>query len=677
MHTARDHLQWIISNADTTDLDNLGQDIPNQDVLNRGKLNDGFRLTSHVLPRQFIPPIGKWKLDASWVLETAAVGSSPGTEVEVAGSGADETQHEITPDNIKTISQDVQVKIRENVGMQLYYTAEQESNMQKFFQNLHKMQILKLEQEFSELYGPQKSIKKLIEGLNKTRKTALFDMVCPHLMSWENGTDGPRLTGALKFLTQDGAAKVPSKYEDLFNAALYSAFQTPAKFIFKAPPKPKLNAKPQPQPQPQPEILSFTCMNSQCPLYRGTIEPKTTGSSSKKVVCGRCRTTMKSHNAGQQACELKKGGFAISELVRVGIQKKNIATAGYSAQDLTSHNFSAKTLKEAAFGLEELLDAGWKPAELKHTYSAENFVAVMDRCNMKRLGFKIQDLKSHSLQTQKKAGFDLSDIVSSRQYSVDTLLESLNVSIADCKKEGVPVREFKAIEKPVASLKAAGYTASDLKEANYLVEQLKTGGFSVGELRKANYTVDQLAEDFTGKELKDGGFTAKELIKSKSFFLQDVKELFTLAEVWSSKEVTAPNLKDAGYTIKELISENVPLLPAGFLADEFKEAGITIKELQEDHDFTRVHVLESGFEEGEITWQAASRSQQPPFESMPPPSASGSQPPSASQQPCLSTPKKCATRQVKGLGPMVDSTRGRTANASARKRSQIEKKKEK
>ena len=105
---------------------------------------------------------------------------------------------------------------------------------------------------------------------------------------------------------------------------------------------------------------------------------------------------MKSHNAGQLACELKEEGFAISELVRVGIQKNIIATAGYSAQDLTSHNFSARTLKDAGFGLEELLDAGWKPAELKDTYSAENFVAVMHRFNMKQLGFKIQDPSHNS-----------------------------------------------------------------------------------------------------------------------------------------------------------------------------------------------------------------------------------------------------------------------------------------
>ena len=588
MQTVTDHLQWIISNADESDFDQLDGDIGNQDPLNRGKFCEGCRLTIPVCAQQFIPPENsKWHLLANFPLPPA--------------STADTTER-VRPDNIFNLDTHVQVEIDRELGDMLSYTNTSLVKMQQYFQNLHQSQISRMEQELNVMHGT-KAIKTIVKGFNKSCKKAMYKLACPVLMSLDIDADEPRITGPLDFLTTGAQKEVPSKYKQVCNAALYYAFQTPATLKLILPESGSDSDAESKAEKPQAGVSQYICKRATCVIGALTLD-----THSKKILCTRCKQTLSrtpSQKNLEVATRLKEKGLSPEDLFRTtGIDKLSIARAGYSVTDLKSLKYNAKTLKAANFSVDDLLSAGWRPMTLRDVFTVDEFITAKEQPDLKKLGIKIKDLSGYTFKNIKAAGFNLSDMVSQGLYTLQMIFDNYKVTVEDCKKEGVSARHFKTFKTTVAELKAGGYSADDLKEAEYPLSQLKEAGYSCEELKKAKYTLYDLSHEFNIDDLKTGGFTLAEVVNSKAFDWSEICDSFKFEEVKDfvdkSSNVNLHDLKDVGYKVAQFLAMEVSLKPLGFSADEFKEAGLTIRDLQTDHKFSPRNLLQCEYSLAEL-----------------------------------------------------------------------------
>ena len=211
------------------------------------------------------------------------------------------------------------------------------------------------------------------------------------------------------------------------------------------------------------------------------------------------------------------------------------------------------------FSLDELINSGVSLQQLKNS------------------GFSIEQLKDTGLSLHQfiDAGFKI-ELGKYPNFSIEELIDA----------------GFKS------KLKQLGFSLQQLTITPWFkkLEDFKDTGFTPKDFIEAGFPPNYLCVFFSGKELKDNGFTINQLISNKQDRDPDelIDDCFYLIKAgFSIKELIDAGLskwlKDAGLSAKELIDNNFSLQQlkdAGFLAQELifmdsTEYGYSLQELND------------------------------------------------------------------------------------------------
>ena len=262
--------------------------------------------------------------------------------------------------------------------------------------------------------------------------------------------------------------------------------------------------------------------------------------------------------AGYTCAEVKAAGYTCAEVKAAGYTCLDANAAGYTCAEVKAAGYTCAEAKEAGY-VDGLKDAGYALADLKAAgYTYAETVA----------GGFVEGLKA--------AGYELTQQSHMRG---DVNLKKAGFTVAEAVKAGYAL-----------SLARAGFTAKDLTDVGYS-KHLKSAGFTV---------VDAANADFTLKELKECGYSVKEVLNvhwqdDKTLVYTNMKEEYTISDVILADAVL--RLKEAGFTCKEYkeagslaamkaSARQFPSQPwkpqpakAGFTIAECLEAGWELKEM--------------------------------------------------------------------------------------------------
>lgn len=301
--------------------------------------------------------------------------------------------------------------------------------------------------------------------------------------------------------------------------------------------------------------------------------------------------------AGYTSAELKEAGCSAIELKAVAFQLGELRTAGFTARELQDAGFGAEELRAAGTSLAELTGAGASVVDLKNAgISAIGLKAEgISLEEMKEVGYTVKELKTAGYTTTQLHGakFEAHELTSGG-FSAKELRDGGYQSAAELRSAGCTVRELKEGGFPAKELKKGGYTAEDLLAGGFLVKDLKDGGFTPAELkaadvaayalRKAGYPVRALLKEFNAGELKEVGYSAKELhAGGQGFTAADLKAVgFTAKHLFQAGK-SAKDLSAAGFTLIELKNADVKakdLRSVGFTASQLEQYGFGASELR-------------------------------------------------------------------------------------------------
>lgn len=269
---------------------------------------------------------------------------------------------------------------------------------------------------------------------------------------------------------------------------------------------------------------------------------------------------------GYVAAELRKTGFSVQDLVHGGFPIAELRAVGATASELRDAYVSAKQLSEVGYSAKELLVAGFSAKELIACGFGVPALreAGFDAIQLRQLGFTSKELKAYGYgaASLKEAGSVVKEL-KELGFSNDELLGAGFAERAVAAVDGSTVQDLREIGNySVTELRQYGYVVADLRGI-YRVKEMKDEGFSLRELkeggvpehavfavngrstralRAAKYSAQILRKiGFALYELVEGGYTATEL-KEARYGAEELKEV----------GVTAGALREAGFTSKEL-----------------------------------------------------------------------------------------------------------------------------
>lgn len=186
---------------------------------------------------------------------------------------------------------------------------------------------------------------------------------------------------------------------------------------------------------------------------------------------------------------LKAAGYTLGELVKGGVDPKQLRAAGYSAKDLIAAGYDVKSLLAAGYSVKSLRAAG---ASLMGLVAAGATPAQLI-----------------------KAGFTR-DQLTGQGISAGQLLRA-GLTPRELKKAGFSATELAAAGANAGSLKAAGFSAADLRQAGFTASQMRQAGFSAKELHSAGYPASSLkVAGYTNGDLLRGGYPSTETAAVKA-----------------------------------------------------------------------------------------------------------------------------------------------------------------
>ena len=382
-------------------------------------------------------------------------------------------------------------------------------------------------------------------------------------------------------------------------------------------------------------------------------------------------------NAGFSAADLKRAGFPAAQLKQAGFSARDLLNAGLTGDELPNAGFSPmqikeaesilplgltpndiknagcsvdaikrerlagvsaaliseyancnlNALKQAGFSDNDLLNAGFKPADLNAAATAaplKDASAMTDDairaagCDPMKLKVlfaqgvtakRIHDLNGCSAEALKNAGFDAKSLADAGFTPSDLLAAGFSPAqlldaglspvavvaagrTADCSVSSLQTAHSLGVSATTieqtlgcsaTALKDAGYSAADLKNAGFTAAELKNAGFGLNDLKNAGYSAKELAAaGWTAQELKNAGFDAQQL-KNAGFSAQQLKDAGFPAQELKNAGFSAADTKNAGFSAAQLKAVGFgagALKEAGFSADALRSAGLSAKDMK-------------------------------------------------------------------------------------------------
>ena len=283
--------------------------------------------------------------------------------------------------------------------------------------------------------------------------------------------------------------------------------------------------------------------------------------------------------AGFIAQDLKNAGFSAADLKNAGYSPAELKAAGYSAQDLLSAGFTGDDLNNAGFTAAEIqaaemvLPSGVSGLDVK---KAGCSVEAIKRQRLAGVSAAlIHKYAGCTAQALNQAGFDKSDLLNAGFKPAEIAALSSFVADATIRTAGCDPDKLKLLKSQgvtagrIHSLN--GCSPGILKQAGFDAKSLLDAGFAPEDLLKAGFTAPELsaAESAAGAVSKAAIIAAGcDPDKLKVLKAQGV----TAGRIHGLNGCSVDILKQVGFDAKSL-------LDAGFAPEDLLKAGFTAAEL--------------------------------------------------------------------------------------------------
>ena len=283
--------------------------------------------------------------------------------------------------------------------------------------------------------------------------------------------------------------------------------------------------------------------------------------------------------AGFIAQDLKNAGFSAADLKNAGYSPAELKAAGYSAQDLLSAGFTGDDLNNAGFTAAEIqaaemvLPSGVSGLDVK---KAGCSVEAIKRQRLAGVSAAlIHKYAGCTAQALNQAGFDKSDLLNAGFKPAEIAALSSFVADATIRTAGCDPDKLKLLKSQgvtagrIHSLN--GCSPGILKQAGFDAKSLLDAGFAPEDLLKAGFTAPELsaAESAAGAVSKAAIIAAGcDPDKLKVLKAQGV----TAGRIHGLNGCSVDILKQAGFDAKSL-------LDAGFATEDLIKAGFTALDL--------------------------------------------------------------------------------------------------
>jgi len=258
-----------------------------------------------------------------------------------------------------------------------------------------------------------------------------------------------------------------------------------------------------------------------------------------------------------QVTELLIGNYTISDLKYIGYSAKEIALKiEYPIYDYTTAQYSLIDISGVVTSRNILYDSSYIYNKILTDNSANFFKSKnISSLDLKEFGFTISQIISmgYTLTDLHDASYTIQEIPNYLTEYADIEYTYAGYTLTDISNAGFPLQFTRFISQLPKILKDNKINVSDWKNINYTISQIRYYNYSLLEIRD-NYTLSEIFNSniYSVLQLKNVGYTSSQLL-SVGYTLDKLLYIYTLDDLILSG-YGIQNLRNAGYTITDFLN---------------------------------------------------------------------------------------------------------------------------